>query len=408
MRQLLAEAGQGRFALHDLLRAYAGEQASADGTRTHDSRRALRRVLDHFLHTAHAASMLLFSHRDPIDLRKSPDPGTVRMEFADADDAMAWFTAEHAVLLSAVRCAVDAKLDTHAWQLAWALSPFLDMQGHLHDWVATHETGLAATSRQRDRAGEALMHVSLGCAQIRWTRFDLAQEHLTLALDLYRELDDGLGQARTHGNLAWVAKSQGDVRQALRHAEQALALFQAVGHRAGQAQALNGVGWFRAQVGDYHQALTYCQRAIELLQELGHRGEEARTWDSLGYTHHRLGEYPQAIWCYRRAIDLARQTGDRWSEADDLHSLGDVQRDVGNPAAARAAWRRAVVIFDEMRHPDADTVRAKLAALRPAGVTVSPVVQASAPSGRAPGEAGAGIDGTVRGWLSPAPGSRRC
>jgi DNA-binding SARP family transcriptional activator/tetratricopeptide (TPR) repeat protein len=362
---LLGEPGRGRYALHDLLRAYAGELARADSTDTDDSWRALRRVLDHYLHTAHAASILLFPHRDPIALRR-PDPGTIRMEFGDADEAMAWFTAEHAVLLSAVRCAVDAKLDTHAWQLAWALSPFLDMQGHVHDWAATHEIGLAAASRRRDRVGQALMHISLGGANIRWARFDLAQEHLIQALDLFRGLDDSLGQARTHGNLAWVAQSQGDLRHALRHAEQALALFQTVGHRAGQAQALNGVGWFRAQVGDYRQALKYCQRAVELLRELGHCGEEARAWGSLGYAHHRLGEYPQAIRCYHRAIDLARKTGDRWSEADDLHSLGDVQRDVGNPAAARAAWWRAVVMFDEMCHPDADAVRAKLAALRPA------------------------------------------
>jgi tetratricopeptide (TPR) repeat protein len=362
---LLSDPGRGRYALHDLLRAYAGEQACADGAGTDDSDRALRRVLDHYLHTAHAASMLLFPHRDPIVLRQS-DPAAVQVEFGDADEAMAWFTTEHAVLVSAVRCAVDAELDTHAWQLAWALSPFLDMQGHLHDWAATHEIGLAAASRRRDRVGQALMHMSLGCAHIRWARFDLSQEHLTQALDLYRELDDSLGQARTHGNLAWVAQSQGDLRHALRHAEQALALFLTVGHRAGQAQALNGVGWFRAQVGDYRQALGYCQRAVELLQELGHRGEEARAWDSLGYAHHRLGEYPQAIRCYHRAIDLARETGDRWSEADDLHGLGDVQRDAGNPVAARAAWRRAVVIFDEMVHPDADAVRAKLADPRPA------------------------------------------
>jgi DNA-binding SARP family transcriptional activator/tetratricopeptide (TPR) repeat protein len=363
---LLGELGRGRYALHDLLRAYAGEQACADDTRTDDSGgRALRRVLDHYLHTAHAASMLLYPQRDPIVLRR-PDPGEVQVEFGDADEAMAWFTAEHAVLLSAVRCAVDARLDTHAWQLAWALSPFLDMQGHLNDWAATHETGLAAASRQRDRAGQALMSMSLGCAHIRWARFDLAHEHLTQALALYRELDDRLGRARTHGNLAWVAQSQGNPRHALRHAEQALALFETAGHRAGQAQALNGVGWFRAQVGDYRQALEYGQRAVKLLRELGHRGEEARAWDSLGYAHHRLGEYPHAIRCYQRAIVLARKTGDRWNEADDLHNLGDVQRDVGNPAAALAAWRRAVVIFDEMCHPDADTVRAKLAALRPA------------------------------------------
>ncbi len=52
---LLTAHSPGRYALHDLLRAYAAEQAH-----THDSddarTAAVGRVLDHCLHTAHAAA----------------------------------------------------------------------------------------------------------------------------------------------------------------------------------------------------------------------------------------------------------------------------------------------------------------------------------------------------------------
>src|SRR5262249_24879874 len=51
---LLAEHLPGRYALHDLLRAYACELACAQDSES-DRHAAIRRVLDHYLHTAHSA-----------------------------------------------------------------------------------------------------------------------------------------------------------------------------------------------------------------------------------------------------------------------------------------------------------------------------------------------------------------
>jgi hypothetical protein len=55
---LLAEPAPGRFAFHDLLRAYAAERAQADegGTERHA---AVHRMLDHYLHTACPAALLI-------------------------------------------------------------------------------------------------------------------------------------------------------------------------------------------------------------------------------------------------------------------------------------------------------------------------------------------------------------
>lgn len=54
---LVTEHLPSRFALHDLLRLYAREQAHAFDSDV-ERHRALRRVLDHYLHTAHSASQL--------------------------------------------------------------------------------------------------------------------------------------------------------------------------------------------------------------------------------------------------------------------------------------------------------------------------------------------------------------
>ena len=63
--------GPGGSRFHDLLRAYAGELAHAHDP-AHRRRAALHRVLDHYVHGAHAAARLMTPHRDPIELASAP------------------------------------------------------------------------------------------------------------------------------------------------------------------------------------------------------------------------------------------------------------------------------------------------------------------------------------------------
>jgi len=44
-----------------------------------------------------------------------------------------------------------------------------------------------------------------------------------------------------------------------------------------------------------------------------------------------------------------------------LPTSGDTYFDAGNPQAARDAWQQALAILDDLEHPEADQLRAKLA-----------------------------------------------
>src|SRR5262249_9782287 len=63
---LVTEREPGRYALHDLLRAYAGELAAADELQD-DRQAAVRRLLDHYLQSAHRADAILDPARDRIE-----------------------------------------------------------------------------------------------------------------------------------------------------------------------------------------------------------------------------------------------------------------------------------------------------------------------------------------------------
>jgi tetratricopeptide (TPR) repeat protein len=356
---LLTEHPPGRYAFHDLLRAYAAELAQAVDDEQACTR-ATDQMLDHYLHTAHAAALLLKPTREPVALTP-PRPGVTPELLADHQQALEWFEAEHRVLLAALALAAESGFDACAWQLPLAMSDFLDRRGHWHECAAIQRTALAAATRLGDIAGRAMTGRALGTACAELTDYDQARAHMTDSLGLYRKLDDLDGQARVHQSLAWAAGRSGRTREALGNAEQALDLFQAAGNRSGQAAALNALGYGHAMLGDPQRARAFCRRALALNQELGlHRGEEAHAWDSLGYVEHQLGHHRDAADCYQSALSLFRELGDRFNEAEILTHLGDALHAAGDQQEARAAWQQALVILDDLHHPDADQIRAKL------------------------------------------------
>lgn len=354
---LVSEPAPGRFAFHDLLRAYSSELARANDSADHSE--AMRRVLDHYLVTANMATQLLYPARDPLSLPE-PSPGTAPERPASRAQARAWFAAEHQVLLAAAAQAATGGFDAHAWQLAASLLEHLDRQGHWHDLTATQQAALAAAERAGDRYGQAHARHGLGVACLRLGRCDDARAHLERAITLFRQAGDQAQLARSQIFLGTALGEQGRYAEARRQTGQALALYQNIGHLAGQAHALSNLGWHSVQLTNYQAALDFCQQALGLHRQTDNLLGQAHTWDYLGYLRDHLGQHADAIACYRRALRLLTEVGDRSEEAGVLTRLGDAHRATGDRIAARDAWRRALAVLTDLHHPDAGRVVSRL------------------------------------------------
>jgi DNA-binding SARP family transcriptional activator len=355
---LLAEHVPGRFSCHDLLRAYAAELTQSTDSEA-ERRAATGRMLDHYLHTAHSAAMQARSINSPLMLAAlSPGAGAERI--SDAGQALAWFEAERLVLMAATGRALEAGFDTHAWQLVWTQSDFFDMRGRWHDWTVAEQIALAATQRLGDRGAQASVHQRFGYASGRIGRYEDAHAHLGLALSIHHERGDHAGQAYVHNSLAITLSLQGRQEEALRHARQSLTSYTAADDRPGQAQALNSVGWLNAVVGDHVQAVSYCEQSLDLFRDLGSAEGEASALDSLGYAHQQVGHHAEATACYEQALTLHRAAGSRWGVGDTLGHLGDTCHAAGQLREAREFWQEALAILDDLHHPEADQIRAKL------------------------------------------------
>jgi DNA-binding SARP family transcriptional activator/tetratricopeptide (TPR) repeat protein len=358
---LLAEHTPGRYALHDLLRDYATELTHRHEDET-ERRAAIHRLLDHYLHTANTAGLLINPHRHQIAIAPARPDVTVE-DLADDERAMAWFMTERRALLTAITHASVAGFDTHAWQLAWAVSDFLYRSGYWHDWRDANTTAVAAAQRGQGHRAEAIAHRGLAMACSNLGRHDEAQPHFHDALALYERLDDRTGQANTHLNLTALLSRRQRNTEALHHCRLALDLYTATGDRRGEAMALNTMGMLHAELGNYQEAVTHCRRAAAIFAEVSDRGNLASTWDSLGYIRHRQGRHDYAIRHYQRAAAVFHELGHRFFQAQTLSNLGDTYLAVGDRDAARTTWQQAGAIFDESAHPQADKTRAKLDAV---------------------------------------------
>ena len=356
---LLSELTPGRYSYHDLLRVFGAELAHSVDTEA-ARRAAMRRMLDHYLHSAHAAALRLGPLMDTVVL-SAPADRVVPESPADRDAARAWFAAEQDVVLAAIEQASAVGFDAHTWQLAWTMDTFLKWRGRWLDQAVVLRTAVGAARRLHDPAALATMLRALARACAKLGLWDEAYACGEEALALFTEIGDPNLQAFTHLQLGSVDDRQGRPAQAIRHAREALGLYQQAGNHTGQAHALNSLGWGYTCLGDHEQALTFCLRALPWLQEAGDRDSEAGTWDSIGYALHHLGNYQQAITSYQTALELARSIGDSYLEAEILNHLGDTLLLTASHNDAHRVLREAFAILDRLGHPDASGVRAKLA-----------------------------------------------
>lgn len=355
----LVTENNGRYHLHDLLRDYAAELARTAET-SRQRRAAIRRMLDHYLRTAHAADRLLAPARDTITLPPLP-PGTQLIPLTSYEQALSWFATERSVLPAAVHYAAANGFDLHTWQFGWALTSFFDRQINWQDETAIQHAAVGAAERLDDLAAQAHARRNLARAHIRQGQLADADRHLLLALHLAGRTTDTAAKAHTHHALGHLRERQGQYEQALHHATQARDLFRIIGYQHGQAYALSGIGWCQAMLGNHQQGLAYCGEALTLLREIGDGLGQASTWDTLGYLHGQLGDHKQALTDYQNAIDLVRALGAQHKEAAYLTHLGDTQHTVGNTQAALEAWHQALSILEQLDHPDAEPVHAKIA-----------------------------------------------
>jgi DNA-binding SARP family transcriptional activator len=351
--RLVIEHAPGRYTLHDLLRAYAADLATAPET-ADDPRAALGRLFDHYLATAAAAMDLLHpaeAHRRPrIALAAVPTP-----DLDSPQAALAWLDAERACLVAVTAHAAAHGWPSHAVRLSATIERHL-RGGHYPDGLSVHGHARDAARQAGDHDGEAGALLALGVLHWMLGARDKAADHIGQALARYRRTGNELGRARCLSNLGALEADQGRYEPAARYLEESLVLTRAAGDRPGEATVLINLADILRRVGGGRQATEHLQRALALCRQDGDRYGEAHALQTLGEVEQRAGRLEPAAGHYRQALAVFRQIGHQKGEAWVLTYLGAICNHLGQPERAAEHHRESMMVSRRVGDRDGEAV----------------------------------------------------
>jgi DNA-binding SARP family transcriptional activator len=387
------QAGQPRYRLHDLLRAYAAEGAQ-DCFPVKERRAAVGRVLSAWLALAEQARDLLY----PSLFR--PTPGRSPRWNADHTvvDPLAWFDAERGTLLRTIELAAEWGFAELAWELAVAAVPYYDHRSLYHDWNRSHRLALAAATAAGDTHGEAALLQGLGQVHIYLDEMEEARQDLRRCAKLYRATGDRRGEGLALASLGTVHRVRGELEAALAVDKEALAHLVAAGHRQAEAQIRTAIGiigfdqgandagsWiedglriarclgdrhrqavilrtlsrYHLGIGDAPAAVRDLIEAMTIFKEINDERCGAYTDQRLGVIYTELGDLSRAESAIQRAAHVFRLSGDRSNEAACWQQLGELENELGEAVAARRHLSLAVKLWQAIDLPErADAVQA--------------------------------------------------
>ncbi|WP_326566581.1 BTAD domain-containing putative transcriptional regulator [Amycolatopsis rhabdoformis] len=353
---LLTQPQPGRYQFHDLIRAYAAE-LSYHVDSAEDSTAARLRLLDFYLFSAFNASRAMRPDRIYGSLELSGDGG---LTFADYHAGLAWFAEEYGNLVAVVHLAFRLRAYPHCWKLTWLMFTYFAGRARVDDWRALNELALRGTRISGDRGGEAGILNCLGVIDGVVRDYASARRNLQQALALQRELGSREGAARALYNLAMAADSPAEFPAALAHGTEALEIVRDLRLPGFEANVLRALGDLCCDFGDFPRALSLADEALKLAPTPrdGRFSLVTRAKALLG-----LGRSAEGIECMSDAVDMFFSLDEHYEAADVLARLGTAHQRLGHPAAARDCWLRSVRLLTDLSHPDAATVRAKLAAM---------------------------------------------
>ncbi len=259
-RAHILESADGRYSMHDLVRAYATE--IGHGTTDIDSAR--RRLLTFYVSTARSAAKATYPNR--LYLKHLP-PGP--QTFDGPADALAWLDAEVAnIVAESQRAAVDGPW-SFAWEVCDALAGYFWLRRSAALWAASIDA--AAQACEAAGNGEMALLVLNRRGIMHWARseYDAAEQTFLAVGEEALRRGDHRRNAGALGNLGGINRERGRFAESIAYSEKALEFLLSAGDHVASAACLINLSTVANDVGDYPRSLDFARRAEAIYRTLG-------------------------------------------------------------------------------------------------------------------------------------------
>jgi serine phosphatase RsbU (regulator of sigma subunit) len=176
-----------------------------------------------------------------------------------------------------------------------------------------------------------------------------ALDYFIQSRDLFKQLNNYVGEAKAIENIAIVYSHQDLFEQALVLKLEALDIRLKHGDSINLHRSYNNIAVSYADAKAYKEALKYYLKAVECVKILKQKHSFNLYYNNIGDVYLQLGEYDSAYIYFNKSLPYSIEENDRQIEADSYHYLGDYYATIGNINKAIEFYEKSYVIFEELR-----------------------------------------------------------
>jgi tetratricopeptide (TPR) repeat protein len=155
-------------------------------------------------------------------------------------------------------------------------------------------------------------------------RYAEAREKYEEGLEIFKELENLLGQGVSLGQLGTLAMLEGNLEEAVARYQDALILFQQLQESATEAIVWHQLGMAFQQARQWDEAERHYREAARIDEGDGRLASAAQTWNQLAVVNRQAGKPAAAETWYRKAIEGGHQAGDILPTARALNNLAEL------------------------------------------------------------------------------------
>lgn len=134
-----------------------------------------------------------------------------------------------------------------------------------------------------------------------------AASHVTVALQIFRKLNDKNGEAKALNSLGHIEFQQKNYIKSIQHVKQAAQIQEKLQDTATLSASYNNIGFILEQIKDIENAKEYYKKAIELNNKTNRKNTNALR--NLGYVYLLENKTEKSKDMYLKALDIEKQTG---------------------------------------------------------------------------------------------------
>lgn len=326
---LAAPTSEGRWSVHDLVRAYAREQAAA----LPDPDAALRRLYDWHLAAVARSWPILFGREPEV----APETAVPLPESAGREDLLGWLDARHSALVEMIRHAAAGGHHWHAARLATALWRYQYLRGLRAEALHCLRIALDSDRSAGDRAHQVTVLLQSGHTHRALGELDEAVHRLADSRALALELGDREGALLALASLGWCQRQRWRLSEARACALEAAEGFREIGDADMETNLLDDLAHIDLLVGDHESAAAAFEKSVKVFTDRDWVQNLGAALAGLARVRLRGGDPDGAVELLEQALDAYGRAGDPYGQAFVRSRLAQARACQSGPGRAEAA-----------------------------------------------------------------------